>query len=104
MVDPDLMGQPHVVGVEEVLAVQPDVSDGGQPVEFQLPGSGARVDGSLEAAPEPPVPTVEELLVLLAPRPGSLSAQGGGGGPRDGGSGSLPVVARQGIRAGHGIG
>ena len=41
-VDRQLVGDPHVLRVQEVLAVQPDVGDGGEPIELEAPGTRGR--------------------------------------------------------------
>lgn len=68
-VDRDLVGDPHVLRVEDGLAVEPCIGDRGQPVEFEAPGSLQRGFRSVEAAPVPPLAPVEQVLVDISPAP-----------------------------------
>lgn len=61
------MGPEHVFGVESVDAIHPDISQGSNSLDPELPGTGS-ID-RWHTTPEPPVPTVEQLLVIVGPRP-----------------------------------
>ena len=68
-VDAELVRNPHVLRVEQVLVVEPDVGDGGQPVEVELPRAFEGTFRRVEPAPVPPVAPVEKTLVVVPPRP-----------------------------------
>ena len=68
-VDADLVGDPHVLRVEDELAVEPCVGDGGQPIELEAPGTQGWPPGSLEAAPVPPARSRRADLDRRPPTP-----------------------------------
>jgi hypothetical protein len=68
-IDAELVCNPHILGVEQVLAVEPDVGDGGQPIEVELPRAFEGAIRGVEPAPVPPIAPVEKTLVVVPPRP-----------------------------------
>ena len=68
-VDTELVRNPHVLRMEQVLVVEPDVGDGGQPVEVELPRAFEQTFRRVEPAPVPPVAPVQKTLVVVPPRP-----------------------------------
>src|SRR5574337_1259707 len=75
------MGNEHVFGTQQRVAVQPDVGQRGEPAEPER--CGARIAGvGGETTAIPPVLAVEVALLVHVPAP--ARAKRGGGGTRDG--------------------
>jgi hypothetical protein len=80
--DPDTVGNPHVLRVEEVFAVEPNISDGSQPVELELPSAALESSlGGVETTAIPPFASVEQIFVVVPPMPPSELSERSGRGP-----------------------